>query len=104
MCHTNTASFPRALFIASLLCIVSSPALISGQEPVPKTSPPPSQEEVLRIETELVQTPVLVFDKQGRFIDNLKREQFELRIDGQPQAVSFFERVTAGSQKEAEQF
>jgi VWFA-related protein len=105
MCHINTTSFSRALFIASLLCFTMlRPAVAHCQEPVPKTSPPASQEEVLRIETELVQTPVLVFDKQGRFIDNLKREQFELRIDGQPHPVTFFERVTAGSLKEAEQY
>ena len=46
--------------------------------------------------TELVQTDAIVVDRQGRFVDNLQREQFELRVDGRPQRISFFERVPAG--------
>ncbi|HYJ46212.1 MAG TPA: VWA domain-containing protein, partial [Pyrinomonadaceae bacterium] len=60
-------------------------------------------DDVLRIRTELVQTDVMVFDKQGRFVEGLKPEQFELTLDGKPQAISFFERVTAGSASEAAQ-
>ncbi len=61
-------------------------------------TPPAEQDEgVIRINTDLVQTDVTVFDKSGRFVDNLSREQFELRVDGKPQPISFFERVTAGS-------
>jgi VWFA-related protein len=57
-------------------------------------------DETLRISTELVQTDVTVFDKQGRFVDNLKPEQFQLFVDGRLQKVSFFERVAAGSSNE----
>ncbi|HYJ45165.1 MAG TPA: VWA domain-containing protein, partial [Pyrinomonadaceae bacterium] len=65
--------------------------------------PPPQTDDILRIRTELVQTDVSVFDKQGRFVEGLKPEQFELSLDGKPQAISFFERVTAGSSTEAAQ-
>lgn len=61
------------------------------------------QTDVLRVFTELVQTDVMVFDKQGRFVDGLKKEDFELRIDGQPKPIDFFERVTAGSANEESQ-
>ena len=61
------------------------------------------QTDVLRVYTELVQTDVMVFDKQGRFVDGLKKEDFELRIDGQPKPIDFFERVTAGSANEESQ-
>ncbi|HVF51445.1 MAG TPA: VWA domain-containing protein [Pyrinomonadaceae bacterium] len=54
-------------------------------------------DEVVRVNTELVQTDVMVFDKQGRFVDDLRAEQFELRVDGKPQSISFFERVRAGT-------
>lgn len=54
-------------------------------------------EEVVRVNTELVQTDVMVFDKQGRFVDDLRAEQFELQVDGKPQSISFFERVRAGT-------
>jgi VWFA-related protein len=58
---------------------------------------------VVRVNTDLVQTDVMVFDKQGRFVDGLKREQFELTIDGKIQPISFFEQVKAGSAQEAAQ-
>jgi VWFA-related protein len=57
-------------------------------------------DEVLRVNTALFQTDVMVFDKQGRFVENLQREQFELKIDGKVQPISFFERVKAGSVNE----
>lgn len=62
--------------------------------------PPEQDEEVVQIRTELVQTGVMVFDKQGRFVEGLKPEQFELTVDGKPQSISFFEQVTAGSRSE----
>ncbi len=60
-------------------------------------------EDVLRVKTELVQTDLMVFDKQGRFVEGLSPEQFELTLDGKPHAVSFFEHVAAGSSAEAAQ-
>ncbi|HEX8746986.1 MAG TPA: VWA domain-containing protein, partial [Pyrinomonadaceae bacterium] len=64
-----------------------------------------SQDEtdVVRISTQLVQTSVSVQDKQGRFVDGLKKEDFELKVDGKPVEVSFFERVAAGSATEEAQ-
>ena len=60
------------------------------------------QPEVVRINTELVQTAVTVLDKKGNFVDGLKREQFELVVDGKPRPVAFFERIAAGSTRERE--
>jgi VWFA-related protein len=45
----------------------------------------------------------MVFDKQGTFVDGLKREQFVLKIDGKPREISFFEKVIAGSRNEEAQ-
>ncbi len=59
--------------------------------------------EVIRVNTSLVQTDVMVFDKQGKFVDELKREQFVLKIDGRPREISFFELVKAGSSNEEAQ-
>jgi len=61
------------------------------------------QTQVVRISTELVQTDVMVFNKEGHFIDGLKKEDFELRIDGQSKPIDFFERITAGSANEESQ-
>ncbi|HEY2964146.1 MAG TPA: VWA domain-containing protein [Pyrinomonadaceae bacterium] len=72
-------------------------------QPNPKPSPEQS-EDVVRIYTDLRQTDVMVFDSQGKFVDGLTRENFELRIDGKPVPITFFERVEAGSGSEEEQW
>jgi VWFA-related protein len=45
----------------------------------------------------------MVFDKQGQFVNNLRREDFELRIDGEKRPIDFFERISAGSANEESQ-
>lgn len=57
-------------------------------------------DDVVRISTELVQTGVVVVDKQGRFVDGLKPEEFLLKVDGRTVTPSFFERVIAGTVRE----
>jgi VWFA-related protein len=52
------------------------------------------------VSAELVQTDVMVFDKSGKFVDGLKPEQFELRVDDKPQPIAFFERIQAGTLNE----
>src|SRR3954471_14983523 len=84
----------HALVVA--LCLL---APTRAQEPTP-APPAKDDEEVVRISTELVQTDVMVFDGSGKFVDGLKPEQFELRVDGKPQQVVFFERVKAGTVNE----
>ena len=60
-------------------------------------------DEVLRVNTELVQTDVMVFDKQGHFAEGLKPEQFQLKVDGKVLSIEFFDRVVAGSVNEEAQ-
>ena len=60
----------------------------------------PDQTEIVRINAELVQTGVTVFDKQGRFVDGLKKEDFEIRVANRVVPISFFENIVAGSQKD----
>ncbi|MBA3514673.1 MAG: VWA domain-containing protein, partial [Pyrinomonadaceae bacterium] len=66
-------------------------------------SPRQDQSEVVRVFSDLVQTDVMVFDKQGRFADGLRREDFELRIDGKVKPIEFFERISVGSVNEETQ-
>jgi hypothetical protein len=60
----------------------------------------PADDDVLRVKTELVQSAVTVVDKDGRFVNGLSRDQFELIVDGKPRPISFFEQVTSGSPRE----
>ncbi|HJP90653.1 MAG TPA: VWA domain-containing protein [Pyrinomonadaceae bacterium] len=85
------------LIITALLCLSS----VSAQEKKPPQPQKPEEtDDVVRISTELVQTDVMVFDKDGKFVSGLKREQFELLVEGQPQPIAFFDAVVAGSRSE----
>lgn len=85
------------------LCLLLAPIVIRAQTPTPTPPETPDQAEVLRVYTEIVQTDVMVFDKQGHFVNGLKSGDFELRIDGKLKPVDFFEQVVAGSQNEEAQ-
>ncbi|HVF43131.1 MAG TPA: VWA domain-containing protein [Pyrinomonadaceae bacterium] len=91
----------RALSLSAALCLFAC-ALAHAQQ---QSSNPARErdDDVIRITSELVQTDVAVFDKRGRFVEDLKPEQFELQVDGRVQPVIFFERVTAGSRSEESQ-
>ncbi|HET6974663.1 MAG TPA: VWA domain-containing protein [Pyrinomonadaceae bacterium] len=77
----------NAIFLLVALCCV----VANGQET-----------EVVRTNTELVQTAITVLDKKGHFVEGLQRDQFQLIVDGKPRPVAFFERVAAGSPRELE--
>ncbi len=92
----------KKILTAVLFYGVAAPA-VPGQQ-VPQSSQKTNQSiEVVRVSADLVQTDVTVFDKSGHFVDGLERDQFELRVDGKPQTISFFDRLIAGSEKEARQ-
>jgi VWFA-related protein len=61
------------------------------------------QDDVIRVKTELVQTDVTVVDKRGRFVNGLRKDDFELRVDSKVQPLSLFEEVLAGSVDEEKQ-
>lgn len=88
------------IFRLLVLCLVTTPGPASAQQSTPT---PTSDDDVLRISTELVQTDVVVVDKQGRFVDGLKPDQFLLKVDGKAQPITFFERITAGTATEEKQ-
>jgi len=74
---------------------------VTRAQTTPAPSPKP-QDDVVRVYTELVQTDVMVFDKQGKFINNLTANDFELRVDGKPRTIQGFEQITAGSDEESQ--
>jgi VWFA-related protein len=96
--HTRHLLF---ICLASLLFQISSISALGQQQQ--NTTQPEQQEQdddILRISTDLVQTNVSVFDKKGRFVEGLKKEDFELKVDDKPVDVGFFERITAGTARE----
>lgn len=90
---------PRLLLRIALLS-VAGPLLATftlAQRPQVRS------EEVVRVNTELVQTDFMVFDKEGNFVDGLKSDQFVFKVEGKPRAITFFDRIAAGSRNEEAQ-
>jgi Ca-activated chloride channel family protein len=78
-------NFARTLGVAvALLAIVSSGAAQQKQ-------PEPSDDEVVRVETNLVTVPISVLDRNGRFIPGLTQEQFHLFENGIAQDIAYFD-------------
>ena len=96
------ACLTSCILFGVLFCSPAGRAQTSQSSP-PKEQTPQDQSDVVRTYTELVQTDVMVFDKQGRFANGLTSADFELRIDGKLKPVEFFEKIVAGSANEETQ-
>jgi VWFA-related protein len=90
----------RNVCVRLLLCVLTIWSTGAGQ--VPQNPRPQTGDDVVRVFTDLVQTDVMVFDKQGRFVKGLARENFELRIDGKVKPIQSFEQIAAGSNEETQ--
>jgi VWFA-related protein len=88
--------------IGIVFCVVAfslalSMATVFSQNKTPQQQP---SDDVVRVNTELVQTDVTVVDKRGRLVDNLTADQFELLVDDKPQPIALFDRITANPAKD----
>lgn len=78
----------NATAVAALLAaLVLLASLLPAQEP-----PPP--EQTLRVEVGVVNVYCTVKEKGGRLVPDLNAEDFEIREDGKPQELRFFDRET----------
>jgi len=82
------AALVLSLFLLTPLVVGLSPAQAQDQKP---TTPPDQDVDVVRVSTNLVTVPVSVMDRQGRFVPNLKEEQFHIFEDGVEQHIAYFE-------------
>jgi VWFA-related protein len=81
----STLSF---LLIALLISIQQPPAPFASNRPSQEKRE--SQDNQLRLKTDLVQVRAVVTDKRGQPVAGLKKEDFELLEENRPQAISFF--------------
>lgn len=49
-----------------------------------------SEDEILKVETNLVTIPVSVFDRNGLYIPNLRRDEFKIFENGKEQEIAYF--------------
>jgi len=68
-------------------------SLAGASSPVVSAAGPEevSEGDVVRVNTSLVTVPVSVLDRQGRFIANLKRDDFQVFENGVEQSIAYFE-------------
>ena len=80
---------PLMLAVGMALCVVVAQTPTTPQKPQQEIAP----EDVIRITTQLVQTDVVVTDKNDKIIKDLKLEDFELYDNGKKQELRFLEFV-----------
>jgi Ca-activated chloride channel family protein len=97
----------KRIVITFILCVgaaLSVAAQTAPRPPAPKdeknngqqAKPAPADkqdelaEDVVRVDTNLVNIPVAVMDREGKFITDLRREDFRIYENGVEQQVSFF--------------
>ncbi|HMQ03877.1 MAG TPA: VWA domain-containing protein [Pyrinomonadaceae bacterium] len=66
----------------------SANAAVGTQPQVQAT--PANDEDVLRVETDLITVPVSVFDRSGLYVANLRRSDFRIFEDGIEQEIAYF--------------
>lgn len=59
----------------------------------PTIVPSPTPEEIIRVETELVNLNVRVIDRNNRPINNIQQKEFKILEDGVPQQIDFFSKA-----------
>jgi len=98
----------KAALVFTLFAISLGSAASHAQEPSRKPDPkrpqasatPPTEpgnEEIIKINTNLVQVDAVVTDRQGRQVTDLKAEDFEIIEEGKSRSPEFFSYVPLGS-------
>ena len=81
---------PRATALAAL--VLALPAAAPAQD---REQAPPDATFVERLEVEIVNLDVVVTDREGRPVEGLGRDDFILRVDGEPTPIDNFYAVGA---------
>lgn len=76
----------------------SGPPVLGGAQNAPSSAEtsaeaPIGDDDVIRVETNLVTMPVSVLDRDGRFISGLGQQDFQIFENGTPQKVEYFQSV-----------
>lgn len=88
----------RILIPAMLAMMAATPTSTQSTQSQPPPQPPPNQQKppVFTTTTELITTDVIVKDRTGKFIPNLREGDFEILEDGVPQKLQTFSFVLGG--------
>jgi VWFA-related protein len=79
----------KSIFLAALAVVLALP--VAARQPAPQ--PPPA----FRFATDVVEVDVVVHDKTGRFVADLKPEDFDVHEEGKPEKIDLFYVVGVGA-------
>jgi len=79
----------HAAVIAALCAAIAS---LRAQQSAASSQPSPQPTATITVNAQLVNLPVIVRDKNGALIQNLTKDDFALRVDGQPQPIRYFDK------------
>ncbi len=82
----------RSLLLCLLVLLSGSATLIVAQD---KKPPKNDEDEVIRVDTELVEVPIVVTDRAGKPLLNLKQTNFTVAEDGKLQEITDFSATSA---------
>ena len=92
--------------LAALLCAAGAAACAQQEKPaatattpaasskVPSDVPANGSTSTMNVQAKLVVVPTVVRDKKGALVNDLKKEDFSLEVDGQAQAIRYFDHDT----------
>jgi VWFA-related protein len=72
---------------AGLLVFVSGTVLVAGQTPAPAQQP---SQPTFKVQVDYVEVDVVVTDRQGQLVRDLKKEDFQVLEDGKAQTINTF--------------
>lgn len=84
--HADRAKLLFSLLAPSLILLLS--AAVCAQ--TPQTTGRPEDDEVVRVNTDLITVPVVVTDGRGKRFANLTLADFEVRDGGRPVKIDYF--------------
>ncbi len=76
--------------LVALIVFIAGTALTAGQAPPPQ---PQSQQPTFKVQVDYVEVDVVVTDRQGNLVRDLKKEDFQVMEDGKAQTISAFTMV-----------
>jgi len=84
----------KGLRLTALLVLLAGAALDAGQNPPaqPPAAPPP-QGPTFKVRVDYVEVDVVVTDRQGNLVRDLKKEDFQVLEDGKSQTINTFTMV-----------
>src|SRR6267143_6556675 len=87
------------LIVVSVLCLWVVPAHSQEKQEAKKSA---DQDDVIKVTSNLVSLDVIVKDKKGKAVTDLKAEDFTVYENGAAQKVEFFDSTLSGSSNSAE--